>query len=73
MTLNKIHVGQSVRIVSVADSVAGRRLVEMGVYPGRTVSMLRSAPLRDPIEYMVGCCRLSLRSAEAALVLVEGL
>ncbi len=69
--LSNVEQGQTVRVVSIEESNVGRRLVEMGVYPGRSISMVRRAPFSDPIEYAVGEACLSLRESEADLVYVE--
>ena len=71
--LSQIQRGQSARVVDIVPGIAGRRLVEMGVYPGRTISMVRRAPLADPIEFSIGGTSLSLRESEADLVSVEAL
>lgn len=71
--LSQIERGQSARVIDIDSGAVGRRLVEMGVYPGRTISMVRRAPLADPIEYSVGGSSLSLRESEADLVSVEAL
>ncbi len=69
--LSCIECGQTVRVVAIEEGNIGRRLVEMGVYPGRAISMVRRAPFSDPIEFAVGESCLSLRSSEADLVSVE--
>lgn len=48
-----------------------RRLAEMGVLPGVRVQMKRTAPLGDPIAFQVKGYQLSLRRADAALILVQ--
>lgn len=53
------------------DSRISRRLLELGIVPGRSVVYLRNAPLRDPMEIQVGSCCLSLRRSEASLVTVK--
>lgn len=50
-----------------------KRLLDMGLVPGAEISVVRVAPLGDPVEYMVKGYRLSLRRSEAAHVLVERL
>jgi Fe2+ transport system protein FeoA len=47
------------------------RLREMGLLPGTRVSLVRTAPLGDPIEIKVRGYNLTLRKSEAAHVLVE--
>lgn len=69
--LSEARRGEKYRVVSIDEGAAGRRLVEMGVYPGRTITLVRHAPFRDPIEYEVGECCLSMRACEAALVSIE--
>jgi len=47
------------------------RLREMGVLPGTTVRLVRTAPLGDPLEIQVRGYSLTLRKSEAEHVLVE--
>ncbi len=71
-SLNKMTPGQKGRVVGYTDdSAIVRRLAELGLIPGRVVTYLRNAPLRDPLEIQVGPSCLSLRHAEAALVAIE--
>ena len=42
------------------------RFMEMGLMEGCKVTLLRRAPLGDPLELQVGGARLSLRSVDAA-------
>jgi Fe2+ transport system protein FeoA len=54
----------------VIRSVAGARLMEMGLVPGTEVTIVNVAPLGDPLEIEVRTCRLSIRRAEAAEITV---
>jgi len=47
------------------------RLREMGLLAGTVVTLVRAAPLGDPIEIKVRGYRLTLRKTEAAQILVE--
>ena len=47
------------------------RLREMGVLPGTSVTLVRTAPLGDPIEIKVRGYHLTLRKSEAEHVVVE--
>ncbi len=70
--LDELVPGQRGRVIGFAtDSPVTRRLLEMGLVPGRAFTYLRDAPLRDPLELQVGVSRLSLRHSEAALVAVK--
>ncbi|MFO7873683.1 MAG: ferrous iron transport protein B [Bacteroidales bacterium] len=45
-----------------------RRIIEMGFVVGKTVQVVKKAPLRDPIEYNVMGYNVSLRRNEARLI-----
>ncbi len=47
------------------------RLREMGMLPGTSFSLVRRAPLGDPIEIKLRGYNLTLRKSEADHVLVE--
>ncbi len=62
-------VGSSVKVVRVLGSGAFRqRLLEMGFVRGAEVAVLKNAPLKDPVEYMIMGSHISLRHTEAAQV-----
>lgn len=48
-----------------------QRLSEMGFVVGKKVSVIKKAPLRDPVEYMIMGYHISLRNSEAQLIVVE--
>ncbi|PIE71316.1 MAG: iron transporter FeoA [Deltaproteobacteria bacterium] len=72
MTLDQIKPGNDCRItrLSVRDKL-GQRLLDMGVYPGLKIRVIRNAPLEDPMEIDLQGCNVSLRHAEARFVEVE--
>lgn len=49
----------------------GRRLLDLGLVPGTALSVLRRAPLGDPVEYELRGYRLCLRRSEALRVHVK--
>lgn len=70
--LDKLHPGQTAKVIGFKeDSPIVRRLVELGLVPGRQVKYLRDAPLKDPLQLQIGSSSLSVRHAEAALITVE--
>jgi len=70
--LDKMIPGQTGTVVGYkSDGPLTRRLTELGLVPGREVTFLRHAPLRDPMEVQIGSSCLALRKAEASLVAVE--
>lgn len=69
MTLGTLKPGMTATVVDIdSSSTLRRRLMELGLTPGTSVSIIRMAPMGDPIEIMVRGFRLSLRMAEAALI-----
>jgi ferrous iron transport protein A len=48
-----------------------QRLLEMGVFEGSEIEVIRYAPMGDPMEILVQGYHLSLRKNEAALVELE--
>ena len=48
-----------------------RRLMELGLLPGTTITITKVAPLGDPLELRVRGCSLSIRRHEAEQLLVR--
>ncbi len=71
--LNQLTVGDSGRVVGFDKSGKAyrKRLLAMGLTPGTEFSIVRCAPLGDPIELRLRGFSLSLRKHEAAALLVE--
>jgi ferrous iron transport protein B len=69
MTLNDLQTGDSATIIRIRGRGAFRkRLTEMGFIRGKPVTVLKSAPLKDPVEYRILESNVSLRRSEANLV-----
>lgn len=65
-TLDLLPFGKLGRVVSVAGQhPAARRLMEMGIVPGAVISVVRAAPLGDPLQIEIRGFHLALRRAEA--------
>ena len=72
MTLDELKVGSSALIKSVGGEGALRlRILDMGLIPGTKVSMIKIAPLGDPIEIRVRGYELTLRKEDTRLITVE--
>lgn len=72
MKLSELTVGASavVREFPKTDA-AFVRLREMGLITGTRVTLVRTAPLGDPLEIKFRGCHLTLRKSEAEHVLVD--
>lgn len=72
MTLDQLKPGSRCRIkrLSSRDKL-GQRLLDMGVYPGSRLKVVRNAPLEDPMEISLEGFFVSLRHDEARFVEVE--
>jgi len=72
MTLDELRPGSECLIkgLSVGDKM-GQRLLDMGVYPGMRLRVIRNAPLEDPMEISLEGFFVSLRHEEAKFVEVE--
>jgi len=61
----------SLKILQIDESPLKQRLMSMGLIPGTKVTVLRSAPLGDPIAVGIRSYNLAMRREDAALISVE--
>lgn len=71
LPLSKIANGERAIVHEILASELKIKLMEMGLIPGKELTVLFRAPLGDPIAVDIDGYVLSLRIDEAALVLVE--
>lgn len=73
MQVIELKRGQTVKVVSLGkgESTYRKRLIAMGLIPGTAFTVLRIAPLGDPIEIQVRGFALSLRKEEANILHIE--
>ncbi|MBE0495839.1 MAG: ferrous iron transport protein A [Campylobacterales bacterium] len=72
MCLDELASGALCRIVKIhANDALKYKLLDMGFISGTQVSVVREAPLYDPMELRIHNYLLSLRKSEAKLVEVE--
>lgn len=71
-TLKDTKVCVAVKVVKVhGQGAIRRRIMDMGITKGVTISIRKVAPLGDPIEITVRGYELSLRKADAEMIEVE--
>ena len=67
--LSELQPGEEAVIVKVLGHGAFRkRITEMGFIKGKKVTVIKRAPLQDPVEYEIMGYRISLRNSEAEMV-----
>ena len=74
MTLDELKTGQSATIQAIGGAGALRlRLLDMGLIPRTRITLIKTAPMGDPIEICVRGYELTLRKDDARnIALVEG-
>lgn len=71
-TLDQLRPGETAVVSHVGGSGSlRRRLLDMGLVRGARVTMVKTAPLGDPVQYRVRGYQLALRRAEARTICLE--
>ena len=69
MKLNELEIGKRGLIETVGGEGALRQhFLDMGVIPGAEVSVVKFAPMGDPMELLIHGYSLTLRVADAAKI-----
>lgn len=72
MTLKELGIGQTATVLKVGGEGALRQhFLDMGVIPGTEVTMVKYAPMGDPVQLLVQGYELTLRLDDAAKIDVE--
>ncbi|KAB3539012.1 ferrous iron transport protein A [Alkaliphilus pronyensis] len=74
ISLNELPVGSFGKVKRlIADGIARRRMLDLGLIDDTTVESLRKSPAGDPIAYEIRGAVIALRSEEASKILVESI
>lgn len=72
MTLTNLPRGTNGKVISVnGNNAISRRLMEMGVVPGVSVKVIKTAPFGDPMEIRLRGYSLAVRKSEADTIEVS--
>jgi ferrous iron transport protein A len=71
VTADTIKTNQTVEIVDLDSNETGQRLGEMGFWPGKSITLVLSAPFGDPMAFEVDNTVIALRKNEAKLIKVK--
>ena len=71
-SLNKLKTGQDAVILAVKgkDKALRSHILDMGLTPGVEVTLVKTAPLGDPLEIRLRGYELTLRKSDAANIIV---
>lgn len=71
MTLNELQCGKTARVLTVGGEGALRQhFLDMGIIPGGEITMVKLAPMGDPMELRIHSYELTLRLADAAQITI---
>lgn len=75
MTLKELSIGDRAKVQGFNETGKAyrRKLLSMGLTPGTEFSLVRIAPLGDPVEILLRGYSLSLRKGEADALSVDKL
>ncbi len=72
MTLKDARVGKTVKVLKIqGEGAIRRRIMDMGITKGVEIYVRKLAPFGDPVEVTVRGYELSIRKADAEMILVE--
>ncbi len=71
-TLKDVKIGKTVKVIKLeGEGAVKRRIMDMGVTKGVEIYVRKVAPLGDPIEVNLRGYELSIRKADAEMILVD--
>ena len=71
-TLRDVKIGETVKVVKLhGEGPITRRIMDMGSTKGVEIYVRKVAPLGDPVEITVRGYELSLRKADAEMIVTE--
>ena len=72
MRLNSLIPGQTGKILTVGgDGMLRQHFLDMGVIPGAEITLVKLAPMGDPMEFRLHGYELTLRVADAEQITIE--
>jgi ferrous iron transport protein A len=72
VTLKEVKIGSTVKVVKLyGEGAVKRRIMDMGITKGVSITVRKVAPLGDPIELSVRGYELSIRKQDAEKIEVE--
>lgn len=74
-TLDKLHIGKDAVITSIdsMDKALRRHILDMGLTPGVEVTLIKTAPMGNPLEIRLRGYELTIRKEDAAKIRIENI
>lgn len=71
-TVKDLRIGESAKVLKLyGEGAVKRRIMDMGITKGTSVTLRKVAPLGDPLELRVRGYELSIRKSDAEMIEVE--
>jgi ferrous iron transport protein A len=71
-SLRDVKVGNTVKVLKLdGHGAIKRRIMDMGITKGVEIYVRKVAPFGDPIELQVRGYEMTIRKADAALIIIE--
>ncbi len=72
ISIKDLEIGESAKITEVGGEGALRQhFLDMGLIPGAEITMVKYAPMGDPVELKIHGYELTLRLADAEKILIN--
>lgn len=72
MKLSELSIGQTATLTNIGgDGALRQHFLDMGLIPGADVTLIKFAPMGDPMELMVHGYDLTLRLEDAARIDID--
>ena len=69
--LDQLALGHKALIKSIETDFLPLKLIEMGCLPGNEISLLYSAPFKDPLYFKIDQAHLAIRKEVAQYIIVK--
>lgn len=72
ITLDKLKIGETAKVISVNNKGSiRRRLLDIGFVPSTLITASLASPFNDPIAYRVKNAQIAIRKCDSKYIVVE--
>lgn len=74
ITLDNLKIGTSAKVIKINnEGTIRRRLLDLGLVPGTTITAVLSSPFNDPIAYKIRNATIAIRKCDSKNIIMEEL